>query len=223
MPPKRSPEEQAADRAEPTGAPVVRGDPQITGERAREAIEFDPSDPESLAEAADIVREFSENPDGEADQLYMLRGAAACAALVRGEGSYQSAASRAGVSVNFLRKWARVHDLPISIRRYIALGRIVPSAAKHIARVDGEARFLLAWATLDHDLTVQEVRRLASEVNDGSAIREVLEAHGAMPGERPVSIPVDLYHELRYHAANEVREIDDVIAEAIDLWLDGRG
>lgn len=222
MAPNRTHEQSRADREEPTGAPVVRGDPQITGERAREAIEFDPNDPGSLERAARIVGEFAENPDGESDQLYMLRGAAACAALVRGEGSYQGAAERAGVSVNFLRKWARVHDLPISIRRHIALGHIVPSAAKHIARVDGEARFLLAWATLDHELTVEEVRTLASEVNAGTPIRELLADRGVMPGERPVSIPVDLYHELRYHAANEVREIDDVIAEAIELWLDAR-
>lgn len=213
-----------ADREEPTGAPVVRGDPKITGERAREAIEFDPSDTESLDEAVEVVREFSENRENETDQLYMLRGAAACAALVRGEGSYQAASERAGgnVTVNFLRKWARVHDLPISIRRHIALGDIVPSAAKHIARVDGDARFFLAWATLDHDLTVQEVRTIASEVNNGASVRSVLEDHGVLPGERPVSIPVDLYHQLRYHAANELRDVDGVIADAIELWLDGR-
>ncbi|MDF1503171.1 hypothetical protein PYV61_09465, partial [Roseisolibacter sp. H3M3-2] len=45
--------------------------------------------------------------------------AAACAALVRGVGSYKEAAERAGggVSVAFIRKWARVHDLPQAIRR----------------------------------------------------------------------------------------------------------
>jgi hypothetical protein len=177
-----------------------------------------------LQEAVEIVREFSENRKNETDQLYMLRGAAACAALVRGEGSYQAAAARAGgkVTVNFLRKWARVHDLPISIRRHIALGDIVPSAAKHIARVDGDARFLLAWATLDHDLTVQEVRTIASEVNNGSTIRSVLEEKNVLPGKRPVSIPIDLYHRLRYHAAHDLKDVDEVITEAIELWLDGR-
>lgn len=75
----------------------------------------------------------------------LLRGAAARAALVRGEGSYKAAAERSGdpVTVNFLRKWARVHDLPLSIRRHIAKGELTVTAAKHIARVRGNTRFLL--------------------------------------------------------------------------------
>ena len=216
--------DNAADRREPTGEPVVRGDPQITGERAREAVAFDPDDPASLAEAAEIVRSFANGGDQDADQLYVLRGAAACAALVRGEGSYRAAAERAGgdVTVNFLRKWARVHDLPISIRRYIALGEIVPSAAKHIARVEGDARYLLAWAALDHDLTVQEVRTIASAVNDGQPVEEALAAHDALPGRKDVSLPTDLYHDLRLAAATEVRDLDELIAEAVDGWLAGR-
>lgn len=216
--------EDAPDRREPTGEPVVRGDPQITGERAREAVRFDPDDPESLADAAEIVRGFASDAGHDADQIYVLRGAAACAALVRGEGSYRAAAERAGepVTVNFLRKWARVHDLPISIRRYIALGEIVPSAAKHIARVDGDARFLLAWAALDHDLTVQEVRTIASAVNDGTAIEEALSDHDALPGRKDVSLPIDLYHDLRLEAASELRDLDGIIAEAVEAWLDGR-
>lgn len=215
---------EAPDRREPTGEPVVRGDPQITGERAREAIAFDPTNPDSLAEAAEVVAAFAAGGDLDADQLYVLRGAAACAALVRGEGSYRAAAERAGdgVTVNFLRKWARVHDLPISIRRYIALGEIVPSAAKHIARVDGDSRFLLAWAVLDHDLTVQEVRRIASSVNDGTPIEEALATHDALPGRKDVSLPIDLYHDLRLEAAAELRDLDDIIAEAVDAWLAGR-
>ena len=214
----------APDRREPTGEPVVRGDPQITGERAREAVTFDPDDPESLADAAEVVREFASEAGHDADQIYVLRGAAACAALVRGEGSYRAAAERAGepVTVNFLRKWARVHDLPISIRRYIALGEIVPSAAKHIARVDGDARFLLAWAALDHDLTVQEVRTIASAVNDGTPIETALSDHDALPGRKDVSLPIDLYHDLRLEAASELRDLDGIIAEAVEAWLDGR-
>ena len=214
----------APDRREPTGEPVVRGDPDITGERAREAVKFDPDDPESLAEAAEIAREFASGAEHDADHLYMLRGAAACAALVRGEGSYRAAAERAGdpVTVNFLRKWARVHDLPISIRRYIALGEIVPSAAKHVARVDGDARFLLAWAALDHDLTVQEVRTIASTVNDGASIEDALSEHEALPGRKDVSLPIDLYHDLRLEAASELRDLDGIIAEAVEAWLDGR-
>lgn len=218
------PGDDAADRREPTGEPVVRGDPQITGERAREAVTFDPDDPASLAEAAETVRAFAEGDEQNADQLYVLRGAAACAALVRGEGSYRAAAERAGgrVTVNFLRKWARVHDLPISIRRYIALGEIVPSAAKHIARVDGDARYLLAWAVLDHDLTVQEVRTIASAVNDGEPIEAALADHDALPGRKDVSLPIDIYHDLRLEAATELRDLDDIITEAVGTWLEGR-
>ena len=217
-------ERDGADRREPTGQPVVRGDPEITGDRAHDAVTFDPDDPESLAEAAEVVREFATGADHEADQIYVLRGAAACAALVRGEGSYRAAAERAGdtVTVNFLRKWARVHDLPISIRRYIALGDIVPSTAKHIARVDGDSRYLLAWATLDHGLTVQEVRTIASAVNDGTSIEEALDAHDALPGRKDVSLPTDLYHDLRLEAANQVRDLDGIIAEAVEAWLEER-
>ena len=81
-----------ADREEPVGAPVVRADPAVTGERASEAVGFDPDDPESVAEAAATVRAFAQNTAGAEDNVYMLRGAAACAALVRGVGSYKAAA-----------------------------------------------------------------------------------------------------------------------------------
>ncbi|MFB6301924.1 MAG: hypothetical protein ABEH78_03565, partial [Haloferacaceae archaeon] len=151
---ERGPQDRA-DRIEPVGEPVVRADPEVTGQRAEEAVEFDPDDPESVALAADIVRQFAEETDGTEDNIYMLRGAAACAALVRGVGSYKAAAERAGgeVTVGFVRKWARVHDLPQAVRRHVARGHIAPTAAKHIARVDGEARFALAWATIDEGLT----------------------------------------------------------------------
>ena len=117
-----------ASRASPVGEPVIRRN--VTDDAAR----FDPTDAESLAEAADVVRRFAENTAGGTDNVYMLRGAAACAALVRGEGSYKAAAERAGgeATVSFIRKWARVHDLPRSVRRYVALGQIAPTAAKHI-------------------------------------------------------------------------------------------
>jgi len=149
--------EPSTDRESPVGKPVIRGDPQFTGEHAHEAVEFDPDDPESLELAAETVHRFAENTAGAADNVYILRGAAACAALVRGEGSYKAAAERAGgeATVSFIRKWSRVHDLPRSIRVHVARGEIAPSAAKHIARVAGESRLLLAWAALDHDLTVR--------------------------------------------------------------------
>jgi hypothetical protein len=151
----------------------------------------------------------------------MLRGAAACAALVRGTGSYKAAAERAGgdVTVSFIRKWARVHDLPRSVRRHVALGEIAPTAAKHIARVSGESRFLLAWATLDHGLTVREVRSIASRVNEGVTVEEALAAEGIDLGKLTLSLPPDTYRELRRRAALEDTEPEAVLVEALDEYL----
>lgn len=212
--------EEATERSEPTGYPVVRGDPQITGSRAESAVEFDPKDPASLQEAAERVREMKEGIE-ETSSFQMLCGAAACATLVRGEGTYRDAAERAGddVTVNFLRKWSRVHDLPIAIRRYIALGEIVPSAAQHVARVEGEARYLLAWAIIDHDLSVREVRSIASSINEGTSVTVALERHDALPGHKDIAIPIGLYHELRLEAAIQVRDLDEIIVDAVEEWL----
>jgi hypothetical protein len=207
-----------ADRASPVGEPVIRRDPRIAGEKA---VRFDPSDPESLAEAAETVQRFASNTAGSEDNVYMLRGAAACAALVRGTGSYKAAAERAGgeATVSFIRKWARVHDLPRSIRRHVALGEIAPTAAKHIARVSGESRFLLAWATLDHDLTVREVRSIASRVNEGASVESALAAEGIDLGLLSVSLPPDTYRELRRTAALEETDPDDIITRALSEYL----
>ncbi|RDZ35486.1 MULTISPECIES: hypothetical protein [unclassified Haloferax] len=219
---RRRTTEVPADRREPVGEPVVRGDPAVTGDRAREAVGFDPTDPDSLAEAARTVRSFSESTAGDDDHVFMLRGAAACAALVRGVGSYKRAAERAGgdVSVSFIRKWARVHDLPQSVRRHVARGRIAPTAAKHIARVSGDARLHLAWATLDAGLTVREVRRLASEVNDGTPAVEALADHGVDIGTLDVTLPADVYLELRRRASLEDTPPGAVVADALDDYLD---
>ncbi|SHG68477.1 DUF7119 family protein [Halobaculum gomorrense] len=211
-----------ADREAEVGEPVVRGDPAVTGERAERAARFDPDDPESLAEAADTVRRFASEAVAGDDNVVMLRGAAACAALVRGHGSYKAAAEAAGdgVQVSFIRKWARVHDLPESIRRHVARGHIAPTAAKHIARVAGEARFDLAWAVLDADLTVREVRRAASAVNDGASTEAALRAEGVTPGTLSVALPLDVYRRLRDRASLENREPGDVIADALDASRD---
>lgn len=213
-----------ADREEPVGEPVVRADPAVTGPRAREAVGFDPEDPESVAEAAKTVRAFSENTVGAADNVYMLRGAAACAALVRGVGSYKEAAERAGgdVSVSFIRKWARVHDLPQAIRRHVARGHIAPTAAKHIARVPGPERFDLAWAVLDGDLTVREVRRVASEVNDGRPVAEALADRGVQLGRLELTLPSGVYRELRRRASVENREPGDLVGEALERYFSER-
>ncbi|MFC7131369.1 DUF7119 family protein [Haloferax chudinovii] len=219
---RRRTTEVPADRREPVGEPVVRGDPAVTGDRAREAVGFDPTDPDSLAEAARTVRSFAESTAGDDDHVFMLRGAAACAALVRGVGSYKRAAERAGgdVSVSFIRKWARVHDLPQSVRRHVARGRIAPTAAKHIARVSGDARLHLAWATLDAGLTVREVRRLASEVNDGTPAVDALADHGVDIGTLDVTLPADVYLELRRRASLEDTPPGDVVADALEDYLD---
>ena len=206
------------EREAEIGEPVVRGDPAVTGERANEAVGFDPSDPESVAEAAETVARFATEPGTDADNVMMLRGAAACAALVRGTGSYKAAVERAGdgVSVSFVRKWARVHDLPQSIRRHVARGDLAPTAAKHIARVDGEARFALAWAALDADLTVREVQSIASAINGGADPTAALREHGVEPGRLELDLPFDAYRRLREYASLENRDPGAVVADALD-------
>jgi hypothetical protein len=210
--------ESGTERESPVGRPVVRGDPQLTGERAAEAVQFDPDDPESLAAAAEVVRAFADDVAADADNVYMLRGAAACAALVRGEGSYKAAAERAGgpATVSFIRKWARVHDLPQSVRRHVATGEVAPTAAKHIARVQGRARLLLAWATLDGDLTVREVRAIASAVNEDTPIERALAREGVTPGELTLALPTDTYAALRRRAALEGVDPAVIVADALD-------
>ena len=211
-----------AERESPVGKPVIRGDPDLTGQRAEEAVEFDPDDPESLELAARTVRAFSENTAGADDNVYMLRGAAACAALVRGEGSYKAAAERAGgdATVSFIRKWSRVHDLPNSIRRHVAMGRIAPTAAKHIARVGGEARLQLAWAILDHDMTVRQVRSVASDVNNGESVAQALETEEIRLGELSLELDPDVYRELRRRAAIDGQPPGEVVSELLDGRLE---
>jgi hypothetical protein len=209
------------DRESPVGKPVIRGDPTFAGQSAEEAVEFDPEDPESLELAAETVRRFSENTAGADDNVYMLRGAAACAALVRGEGSYKTAVERAGgeATVSFIRKWARVHDLPRSIRVHVANGEVAPTAAKHIARVDGEARLLLAWATVDHNLTVREIRTVASTVNNGATIEEALAQEGYQLGKLTLTLHEDAYCKLRKHAALNTATPSEMVTQALESTL----
>jgi len=211
----------STDRESPVGKPVIRGDPTLTGQQPDEAVEFDPDAPESLQLAAEIVRRFSQNTAGADDNVYMLRGAAACAALVRGEGSYKSAAKRAGgdATVAFIRKWSRVHDLPRSIRIHVAKGEIAPTAAKHIARLAGESRLLLAWAALDHGLTVRQIRSVASGVNDGATIEDALAAEGFRLGELTIDIDVDAYCKLRRRAALDATDPSNVVTESLESTL----
>lgn len=210
------------DRLSPVGEPVIRGDVAVTGERAREAVEFDPDDPESVSTAAETVRSFAGGDLGHGDPIDMLRGAAACAALVRSEGSYKAAKARAGegVTVTFIRKWARVHDLPRAIRIQVARGRIAPTAAKHIARVPGDARYRLAWAVLDNDLTVRDVRAIAGDINRGMDVDRALQDRDVTPGELTLTLPQELYRELRRRAALSDVEPDAVVAEALDAYFE---
>lgn len=210
------------DRQSPVGEPVIRGDPSVTGQEPDEAVQFDPDDPESLELAAETVAAFANNTAGAEDNVFMLRGAAACAALVRGEGSYKEAAERAGegVTVSFIRKWSRVHDLPGSIRRQVARGQIAPTAAKHVARVSGPARLHLAWAILDHDLTVREVRSVASAINDGMDIEEALATHGECPlGEITLRLDRDVYGELRRRASVQDTAPGELVDEALEAYF----
>ncbi|MES3161999.1 MAG: hypothetical protein PPP55_10600 [Halorubrum sp.] len=215
-------EESHADRRSPVGEPVVRSDPAVTGDRAAEAVGFDPDDPESVAEAAETVRRFATGDVGDDDNVLMLRGAAACAALVRGVGSYKAAADRAGdgVSVSFIRKWARVHDLPQTIRRQVASGQIAPSAAKHVARLGGTDRYLLAWATIDGEMTVREVRSVASAVNDGGDVESAVRDAGVELGRLPVDLPPETYVELRRRAAMRNVEPGTVVTAALEAFFD---
>jgi hypothetical protein len=224
------PEALPTDRESPVGEPVIRGDPSVLGEQAAEAVAFDPEDPDSVEVAAETVRAFAGNEAGGADNVYVLRGAAACAALVRAEGSYKAAAERASgvpddgaesgsATVSFIRKWARVHDLPYAVRKHVATGQVAPTAAKHIARLAGDARLYLAWALLDNDLTVREVRQVASAVNDGTAVEAALREVGVTPGRIALALPAETYLELRRRAALEDREPDELVAEAFADYL----
>lgn len=211
-----------SDRDSPVGEPVIRGNEQIMGQRAAEAVRFDPSDPESLQQATEVVREFASETDGTEDQLYVLRGAAACAALVRGTGSYKAAAARANqdVTVSFIRKWARVHDLPRAVRMYVANGELAPTAAKHIARVEGIARYDLTWATLDHNLTVREVRALATDLNEYDDPADAFAKHGIELGQVTLSLPVDIYRELRRQAALNGQSLSGFTASRLQAGLE---
>jgi hypothetical protein len=215
-------DEFPADRESPVGEPVVRGNTEIAGQDAEQAVQFDPTDEESLDRAARTISQFASETVGNEDNIYMLRGAAACAALVRGEQSYKAAAERTDgdVSITFIQKWARVHDLPRSIRVHVATGHLAPTAAKHIARVSGAARLDLAWAALDHDLTVREVRAIASTITDGTDPAEALSQHGYTPGACSVELSAEMYRELRRRASRDAVSPGTIVDQALDAHFD---
>jgi hypothetical protein len=213
MPDEDSDRTVSTERDSPVGDPVVRGDPSVTGKS--EAVEFDPDDPESLATATEIVESFAQAGAGQLDSLAMLRGAAACAVLVRGEGSYRAASQRTGehVSVSFVRTWARVHDLPRSVRRHVGAGDIAPSTAKHIGRLTGTDRLHLAWAVIDHGLTVREVREIVSNVNEGESLESALAVRGYRLGQLTIELPIEEYCLLRRDSSHSGTTPGETIAE----------
>lgn len=214
-------EDLTADRESPVGEPVIRGNEEIAGCHAENAIQFDPTDDDSLDTAAETVRRFASETIGDDDNIYMLRGAAACAALVRGEQSYKAAAERAGgnASIAFIQKWARVHDLPRAIRVHVATADLAPTAAKHIARVSGSARLDLAWAALDHDLTVREIRSIASTIADGTSSTEALTEHGYTPAQCSVELPVETYRELRRRSSLDSVRPGSIVEQALEEYF----
>ncbi len=206
-----NPDERPPARSSPVGEPVVRGDRSVTGRRAEEAVAFDPEDADDRARAADVVRSFA--ADDPEDNVTMLRGAAAAAALVRGEGSYRGAADRADVGVSFVRTWARVHDLPEAVRREVAAGHLAPSAAKHVARLEGVARLTVAFAAVDNDLGVREVRSVVGEVGSGASVAAALRSVGLTPGELTVELPLNAYSAVRRRSVLADRPPGAVLAD----------
>jgi len=203
------------ERRSPVGEPVVRGDRSVTGRSTEEAVAFDPEDPADRERAAETVQSFATgDPD---DSVTMLRGAAAAAALVRGQGSYRAAADSAGVGVPFVRTWARVHDLPRSVRQEVAAGRLAPSGAKHVARLDGEARLTVAFAAVDNDLGVREVRSVVADVTDGVPVETALEDVGVTLGEVTAELPPALYRTARRRSVLTDRPLGAVIERLCEL------
>lgn len=101
----------------------------------------------------------------------------------------------------------------------VALGEITPTAAIHIARVSGEARFLLAWVALDHNPTVREVRAVASDVNDGESVETAFPDAGVKLGRVDVTLPPDVYRELRRRAGLDGEPPDTIVTEALDEYF----
>jgi len=68
---------------------------------------------------------------------------------------------------------------------------------------------------LDHDLTVREVRSLASRVNDGESATAALRSVGVDLGDLDLSLSVEQYRELRREASMRNTTPGDVLAEML--------
>ena len=96
------------------------------------------------------------------------------------------------------------------------LGAAEPHAG---ARLAGEARLLLAWAALDHDLTVRQIRAVASGVNNGTTVEEALAGEGYRLGELTIDIDTDAYCKLRRRAALDATDPSSVVTESLESTL----
>jgi hypothetical protein len=86
--------------------------------------------------------------------------------------------------------------------------------------VAGDARFQLAWATVDNDLTVREVRAVASDVSNGASVEEALRDYDVTLGEITLRLPPEVYRELRREAAYEGVSADEIATDALNEYLD---
>lgn len=69
---------------------------------------------------------------------------------------------------------------------------------------------------IDADLTVREVRRIASEVDDETTAAKALAERGITVGSIEVSLPIPLYRELRRRASVENRPPGQIVSNALE-------
>jgi len=81
---------------------------------------------------------------------------------------------------------------------------------------------MLAWALLDHDMTVRQVRSVASDVNDGQSVEQALRAEGITLGEISLTLDTDVYRELRRRAAIDGQEPGELASELLADRIDRR-
>ena len=68
---------------------------------------------------------------------------------------------------------------------------------------------------LDHDLTVRQVRSLASRINDGASAEEALREEGIELGRVELSLPAPAYREFRREASMGNATPSELLAELL--------